>query len=83
MGRECGTYGRQERCAYRVLVGRPGGRISLGRPRRRMEDNITMDLQEVGWGGTDWIDLAQERDNWWATCRNEPSDYVRCGEFLD
>jgi hypothetical protein len=53
MGKECGTYGRQERCAYRVLVGRPGDMIPLGRPRRRMEDNIIMELQEVGWRGMD------------------------------
>jgi hypothetical protein len=50
--------------AYRVLVGRPGGRRPLGRPRRRWEDNIKMDLQEVGWGGMDWIDMAQDRDRW-------------------
>ena len=49
---------------YRVLVGKPGGKRSLGRPRRRWEDNIKMDLQEVGWGGIDWIDLAEDRDRW-------------------
>jgi hypothetical protein len=47
------------RGAYRVLVGRP-----LGRPRCRWEDNIKMDLKEVGWGGMDWIDMAQDRDRW-------------------
>jgi hypothetical protein len=52
------------RCAYRVLVGRPERRRPLGRPRRRWEDNIKMDLQEVGWGGMDWIDLAEDRDRW-------------------
>jgi hypothetical protein len=51
------------RGAYRILVGRPDGRISLGRPRRRWEDNIKMDLQEVGWG-MDWIELAPDRDRW-------------------
>jgi hypothetical protein len=50
--------------AYRVLVGRPEGRRPLGRPRRRWEDNIKMDLQEVGWGGMDWIDMTQDRDRW-------------------
>jgi len=45
-------------------VGKPGGKIPLGRPRRRWEDNIKMDLQEVGCGGMDWIDLAQDRDRW-------------------
>jgi hypothetical protein len=52
------------RGAYRILVGRPEGRRTLGRPRRRWEDNIKMDLQEVGWGGMDWIDMAQDRDRW-------------------
>jgi hypothetical protein len=45
------------RGAYRVLVGRPDGRRPLGRPRHRWEDNIKMDLQEVGWGSMDWIDI--------------------------
>jgi hypothetical protein len=49
--------------AYRIWVGRPEGRRSLGRPRRRWKDNIKMDLQEVGWG-MDWIELAQDRDRW-------------------
>jgi hypothetical protein len=52
------------RGAYRILVGRPEGRRLLGRPRRRWEDNIKMDLQEVGLGGMDWIDMAQDRDRW-------------------
>jgi hypothetical protein len=55
-------------CCTRDLVlldqGRPEGRRPLGRPRRRREDNIKMDLQEVGWGGMDWIDMAQDRDRW-------------------
>jgi hypothetical protein len=48
----------EERGVYRVLVGKPEGKIPLGRPRRRWEDNIRMDLQEVGCGGMDWIGLA-------------------------
>jgi hypothetical protein len=52
------------RGAYRVLVGRPEGRRPLGRPRHRWEDNIKMDLQEVGWRGMDWINMAQDRDRW-------------------
>ena len=50
---------------YRVLVGKPEGKRPLERPRRRWEDNIKMDLQEVGYGGLDWIELAQDRDRWW------------------
>ena len=53
----------EERYVHRVLVGKPEGTIPLGRPRRRWEDNITMDLREVGWGG-DWMELAQDRDKW-------------------
>ena len=51
----------ERRGVYRVLVGKPEGKRPLGRPRRRWEDNIKMDLQEVGWGGMDWIELAQDR----------------------
>jgi hypothetical protein len=54
----------EERGAYRVLVGRPGGRRPLGGLRRRWEDNIKMDLQTVGWGNMDWIDMAQDTDRW-------------------
>ena len=49
------------RGVYRVLVGKPEGKIPLERPRPRWENNIKMDRQEVGWGGRDRIDLAQER----------------------
>jgi hypothetical protein len=48
----------------RVLVGKPEGKRPLGRPRRRWEDNIKMDLQEVGCGVMNWIELAQDRDRW-------------------
>ena len=48
----------KKRGAYRVLVGKPQGKRSLGRPRRRWEDNIKTDLQELGCGGVDWIELA-------------------------
>jgi hypothetical protein len=52
------------RGAYNILVGRPEGRRPLGRPRRRWEDNIKMDLGEIGFGDVDWIHLAQDRDRW-------------------
>jgi hypothetical protein len=51
----------EKRGAYGILVGRPEGRRPLGSPTRRWEDNIKMDIQEVGWG-MDWIELAQDRD---------------------
>ena len=54
----------ERRGVYRVLVGKPEGRKPLGRPRRRWEDNIKMDRQEVGSGGMDWIELAPDRDRW-------------------
>jgi hypothetical protein len=54
----------ERRGAYRALVGKPEGGRPLGRPRRRWEDNMKMDLREVGWGGVDWINLAQDRDRW-------------------
>jgi hypothetical protein len=54
----------ERRGAYRALVGKPEGRRPLGRSRRRWEDNIKMDLRQVGWGGVDWIDLAQDRNRW-------------------
>jgi hypothetical protein len=73
------------RGVYWVVLGKPEENRSLGRPRPRWEDNIRMNIQEVGWGNMDWIDLAQNRDTWWAlvNCGNEPSDSIQCGEFLD
>jgi hypothetical protein len=50
--------------AYRLLVGKPEVKRPLGRPRRRWVDNIMMDFGEVGWGGVDWIGLAQDRNRW-------------------
>jgi hypothetical protein len=54
----------EERGVHRMLVGKPEGMRPLGRPRRRWEDNITIDLQEVGWGRGDWMELAQDSDRW-------------------
>jgi hypothetical protein len=58
MWRGCG------RGVYRSLVEKPEGKRPFGRPRVRWEDNIKMDLNEVGYGGMDWIELAQDRDRW-------------------
>ena len=56
----------ERRGVYRVLVGKPEGKRQLGRPRRRWEDKIKLNLQEVGCGSMDWIELAQDRDRWLA-----------------
>jgi len=67
------------RVVYTVLVGKREGKRPLGRPRRRWEDNVKIDLQEVG--AMDWIELDQNRDT--CECGNKPSGSVKCGEFLD
>jgi hypothetical protein len=54
----------EKRNAYWILVGKPEGKRPLGRPRRRWVDTIKMDLREREWDGMDWIDLAQDRDQW-------------------
>jgi hypothetical protein len=54
----------EKRNTYRILVGKPEGRRPLGRPRRRWVDNIKIDLTEIEWHGVDWVDLAQDRDQW-------------------
>jgi hypothetical protein len=54
----------EKRNAYRILVGMPEGKRPLGRPRRRWVDYIKIDLREIEWDGMDWIDLAQDRDQW-------------------
>jgi hypothetical protein len=61
MGWDCSIYW-ENRKAYRVLVGKPEGKRPLGRARRKWEENIKIDLTEIGCGGMDWIDLAQDRD---------------------
>jgi hypothetical protein len=63
IGRACILHG-EKRNAYRILVGNPEGKRPLGRSRRRWEDNIKLDLREMGWGVMDWIDVAQDRDEW-------------------
>jgi hypothetical protein len=64
----------------RVLAGKPEGNRLLGRPRCRWEDNIKMDLQEVGCEIMDWIGLVQDRDSWRALVN---AGSIKCGEFLD
>jgi hypothetical protein len=56
----------EDRGVHRVMVGKPEGKRLLGRPRCRLKDNIKMDLQEVGGGRGDWMEMAQDRDRWWA-----------------
>jgi hypothetical protein len=64
VGRTCSTHGGG-RYVYRILVGRPKGRRPLGRPRCTWEDNIKNDLREIGIDGANWIQLAQNRVQWW------------------
>jgi hypothetical protein len=68
--RACSTN-REKRNAYRILVGNSEGKRPLGRPRRRWVDDIKIDLREIGWGGMDWIDLVQDRDQWRALVNTE------------
>jgi hypothetical protein len=70
------------RGVYRVLVGRPEGKRKLGRPRRRWEDNIKMDLRDIGIDGAKWIRLAQDRVRWRAFLHgNEPSVSIKKGGY--
>jgi hypothetical protein len=63
MGLACSTYW-EKRNAYRILVGKPEGKRPLGIIKRMWVDNIKVGLREIGWDGMDWIDLAQDRDQW-------------------
>ena len=76
---------RERRGVYGVLLGKPEGKRPLGKHRRRWEDNIKMNFQEVGCGVMNWIELAQDRDRWRGKCEcgNEPSGSIKCGEFLN
>ena len=64
---------------------KPEGKTALGRPRNRWEDNIKMDLQEVGCGDMDWIELAYDKERWRALVNAVMNlwGYIKCGEFLD
>jgi hypothetical protein len=54
----------ENRNPYRILVGKPEGKRQVGSPRRRWVDSIKIDIREIGWDGMDWIDLAQDREQW-------------------
>jgi len=56
----------KRRVVYRILLGKPEEKRSLGRPRCRWEDNNKMDYRQVGWESMDWIELVQDRERWWA-----------------
>jgi hypothetical protein len=84
MGRPCSTN-LEKRNVYRILVEKPETKRPLGRPRYSWVHNIKMDLKERGWGGVDWIDLAQDRDQWRAlvnTVMNLPVPQ-NAGKFLN
>jgi len=68
MGGACSAY-RERRGICRVLVGKSAEKRPHGRPKRRREDNIKIDLREMGCGGMDWIELAQDKDRWWALAK--------------
>jgi hypothetical protein len=72
----------ERRNAYRILVGKPEGKRPLGRPRRRLANNIKMDLREVGWDGRDWIDLAEDREGL-CECGDESPGSIKCWEVLE
>jgi hypothetical protein len=65
VGGTCGTHG-ERRSVKRIFIGRPEGKRPLGRPRCRWEDNIKMDIREIGINGANWIQLAQDRVQWLA-----------------
>ena len=71
----------ESRGVYSVLLAKPKGKRPLGRPRHRWEDNIKMNLEEVGCAGMGWIELAQVADT--CECGNEPSGSIKCREILD
>jgi hypothetical protein len=68
--------------ACRLLVGKPEGKRSLGRPRHGWVNSIKIDLREIGWDGMDWINQAQDRDQWRAHS-DEPSGYLKCWDVVE
>jgi hypothetical protein len=83
VGRSCSKHGGK-RNAYRIWMGKPEGKRPLGKSRRRWENNILRDFREIGWGGMDWIDLAQDRDQWRAVVNTVMNLWVplAAGKFL-
>jgi hypothetical protein len=79
MDRSCNTN-EEEGNAYRILVEKPEGKRPRARPRQMWVDNIKIYFREIGWGGIDWIDLAQDRDQWRALVN---TSYVKCWEMLE
>jgi hypothetical protein len=74
----------EKRNAYRILVGNPEGKRPLGRSSHRWVDTIKMDLREIGWAGGDWINMAQDRDQWRALVNgNELSGSIKRCEVLE
>jgi hypothetical protein len=74
----------KKRIAYRILTGKPEGNRPLGRPRCRWVENIKMYLREIGWGFIDWIDLAQDRDQWRALVNTAMNfEFVKFLEVLE
>jgi hypothetical protein len=69
----------KKRNAYRLLMGKPGGKRSLGRPRHRYLNNIELDPREIEWGGIEWISVVQYRN---CEYGNEPSGFIKCWEVL-
>jgi hypothetical protein len=79
MDRACSTNGGEGN-AYRIFVGKPEGKRSLGRPRRKWMDNFKIVLREIEWDGMDWIYLAQDRDQWRALVN---TGSIKCWEVLE
>jgi hypothetical protein len=74
----------EKRTAYRLLVGKPKGKRLLGRPRGRWVVNIKMDLEEIGWGGVNWIGLPQDREEESSCeCGTEPSGSIKCWKTVE
>jgi hypothetical protein len=83
MGGACGTYGAGER-SVQGSVGIREGKRPLGRPRRRWEDNIKINLQEMRGGCVDWMELVQDRERWWAFVGTVmKKKKKKCREFLE